>query len=315
MPVLLYGVKLKRIQHIIEYLFVRFLIFILKLLPYKVAVGFGAFIGDVGYLLRIRYNVAMKNLQLFFGKDFDEKVCKGIVRGSYRNFGRSMVEFALLPRIKSKLKNLVEIENKDVLDSALDRGAILVTGHYGSWELLGAALKSYGYPIDFLVGQQKNILIDNLMNKVRQAMGIGIIKMGIGVKGVLRALKEKRYVAMLSDQDAGDDGVIVRFFDLPASVHRGVAVFAIKASVPILTGAIIRNKDNITHTVKISIIEPEAFKDEPDPVRAITQQYTMHLESVIRENPYGWFWAHRRFKSTLKGIYDENTCYSDSVSG
>lgn len=292
-----------RMKHIVEYVIVRVIIFILRLLPYRAGVKFGAVIGDIAYILRIRYDVSMRNLSLFMKERFDLKQAKRILRESYRNFGRSMVEFALLPKIKAKIKELVELENKDALESAVCSGAILVTGHYGSWELLGAALKAYGYPIDFLVGQQKNILVDNLMNKVRETVGIGIIKMGVGIRGVLKALKEKRYVAMLSDQDAGCDGIIVEFFGKPASVHRGCAAFALKCSVPILTGAIIRNNDKLTHRVKIKRIDFHLFKRNGDLERDITQEYTRYLESIIEENPEGWFWAHRRFKSTLKGFY------------
>ncbi len=282
---------------------VKAILLILHLIPYKWALRVGSFIGELAFLLRIRYDVSMRNLSLMLNGEGDGKFCRRIILESYRNFGRSLVEFALLPRLKPHLKELVRIDDKQIFDEALSTGAVLVTAHYGSWELFGAALKAYGYPIEFLVGQQTNNLVDNLMNKIRSEMGIGLIRMGISAKGVIKALKEKKYVAMLSDQDAGDSGVIVQFFGKPASTPKGAAAFALKASVPILTGAIIRDENGITHTVKTIRIEPDRFIGFDDPVKALTQEYTSILEQIIMEKPEGWFWAHRRFKTTIKGFY------------
>lgn len=294
---------LKRLKHIGEYAIVRVILFLLNVVPVKVALLFGAFVGEVAYRLRIRYKVSFANIKLMLGEHAAKAEIETIMRESYRNFGRSMVEYALLPRLKSKLKEIVAIENKEVLDSARDSGAILVTGHYGSWELLGAALREYGYPVDFLVGEQKNILVDNLMNKLRHRMGIGTIKLGVSSKGVLKALKERKYVAMLSDQDAGNSGVIVSFLGFQASTPKGAAAFALAANVPILTGAIIRNPDKRTHRVRIYRIDPAESLPKDEAIKMLTEAYTRVLESIIREEPSGWFWAHRRFKSTIRGLY------------
>ena len=103
---------------------------------------------------------------------------------------------------------------------------------------------------------------------------------------------------MLSDQDAGDDGTVVQFFNRPASTPKGPAAFALKMNAPIVMGFIIRGDDK---RQKIVITEPifiHKSKNKEDDIRNLTQAYTSVLEEYIRKYPDHWFWPHRRWKST-----------------
>jgi KDO2-lipid IV(A) lauroyltransferase len=252
-------------------------------------------------IFRVRRNVTLINLKNSLGDQKNVKELKKIGRRAYENIGKSMVEYSLFPSLnKKKISKLVEFEGAENFDEALKRGkgAIVVAGHFGSWELMGAATRQRGYPVDFLVGEQHNILVDDLMNDYRKSMGIGIIKMGAAAKGIIKALKNNRFVAMLSDQDAGNDGTVVDFFGRPASTPKGPAAFALKMNAPIILGFIIRgNKEK----QKIIIEKPifiEKSENKEDDIRKLTQAYTSVLEHYIRKYPDHWFWPHRRWKST-----------------
>jgi hypothetical protein len=105
------------------------------------------------------------------------------------------------------LSNFLSVEGEDNFRSIKDsgKGAVLVTGHFGSWELMGAYLSRRGWPIDYLVGEQHNLLVNKLMNDHRRIFNIGLIEMGVAARGVIKAVKQGRMVCMLSDQDAGSD--------------------------------------------------------------------------------------------------------------
>jgi KDO2-lipid IV(A) lauroyltransferase len=274
----------------------------LRILPYRLALSVGSFLGFLSFdVFRVRRKVTLINLKNSLGDQKNVKELKKIGRRAYKNIGKSMVEYSLFPSLsEKKISKLVEFEGAENFDEALKRGkgAILVTGHFGSWELMGAAICRRGYPVDFLVGEQHNILVDNLMNDYRKSMGIGIIKMGAAAKGVIKALKNNRFVAMLSDQDAGNDGTVVDFFDHPASTPKGPAAFALKMDAPIILGFIIRrNKEK----QKIIIEKPifiEKSENKEDDIRKLTQAYSSVLEHYIRKYPDHWFWPHRRWKST-----------------
>jgi len=294
----------KKIQHRLESWLVLSLGFVLRLFPYRVSLCFAGIIGDSFFLLgRERRKISLENLKRSF-PDKDGKELKQIAKRAYRNIAKSLTEYMLFPKLdKARILDLVEFEGLEVFDSALQegKGAVLVTGHFGSWELMGAAISQKGYPIDFLVGEQHNRLVDNLMNKHRMMMGIGIIKMGAAAKGVIKALKENRFVAMLSDQDAGKDGTIVDFLGFPASTPKGPAAFSLKTNAPMIMGFILR-RNGKRQKIILERVEPiEKTSDKGEDIKRLTQAYTSVLEKYIRAYPDHWYWLHRRWKSTLRG--------------
>lgn len=295
---------LRRIRHRIEYLFTAALGTIVQVLPYQTSLYLGSFLGDLAFsLFGIRRRVTLDNLRRAFGQKLNENDIKKIAREAYRNIGRGFVEYAMFPTLSKKsLDKLIKFEGLEKVDQALKnkKGAVLVAGHFGSWELMGAAFRQKGYPIDFLVGEQHNLLVDNLMNKYRQLMGIGIIKMGAATRGVIKALRNNRFVAMLSDQDAGDDGTIVDFLGYPASTPKGPAAFALKTGAPIIMGFIIRQNNRRQKIIFEEPISIRKSKNRDEDIKNLTQAYTLLLEDYIRRYPDHWFWPHRRWKSTLK---------------
>jgi KDO2-lipid IV(A) lauroyltransferase len=228
-----------RIKHRIEYWITYLVGAFARIIPYRLALALGSFLGWLAFdVLRMRRKVTLANLGNSLGKDRDGLAKIG--RRAYQNAGKSMVEYSLFPSLdKERIEGMTEFEGAEHFDEALrgGRGAVIVAGHFGSWELMGAATSQRGYPVDFLVGEQHNLLVDKLMNDYRRSMGIGIIKMGAAAKGVIRALKNNRFVAMLSDQDAGSDGTVVEFFGRPASTPKGPAAFALKMDAPVILGS------------------------------------------------------------------------------
>ncbi len=294
---------MKRFKHSIENAALGVLLFILKLLPYRWAVGLGGAIGSLIWCLGIRRRVSRFNLSLCLpeitGKDADRLLAE-----SYRNFCRSMVEFALLPKLKGRTSEFVEFEGiEPELELAKSgQGTLMVTGHFGSWELLGAALHEAGIPMDFLVGEQTNPTVDDKINGIRSSMGIGIIHMGVAAKGVLKSVRNGHSVAMLSDQDAGKSSTIVQFFGHPAATPSGIGAFALKLKCPIVVGGIVRQGKSERHKVYVEVIQPDYDSlpsDKEEAIKLITQQYTDRIEYYIRRFPEMYFWAHRRFKRTV----------------
>ena len=295
-----------KVRHYLEYLITTTVGFLLNLLPYSWCMRFGDFLGWVSYrILHIRRKVTLANLKASFKDKYSIKELDRIGLKSYQVIAKSFIDYILFPSLKSKVLKITGFEGKENLDKALreSKGAVLVTGHFGSWELMGAAISKSGYPTDFLVGEQHNILIDNVMNQYRQLMGIGIIKMGVAAKGVIKALKNNRFVAMLSDQDAGGDGVIVNFFGMPASTPKGPAAFALKTKAPIIVGYTVRNQGKVQEIKIEELIYIEESGNKQEDIQKLTQIYTSRLEDYIRKYPDHWFWPHRRWKSTVKELY------------
>ena len=187
----------------------------------------------------------------------------------------------------------------DQLEAAMDTGggAVLVTGHFGNWELCGAALAVRGIPLDAVARPQANPLTDRLINDARARFGMNVIPMAGATKHSLRALLAGRAVGLVADQDARDRGLFVPFFGRPASTFRGPAVLALRTGAPVFLITAVRDGDRYTVRVR-RIPVPEAV-DEPE--RELTAAISAALEAAIRERPGQYLWQHRRWKTAAPG--------------
>lgn len=285
----------------LEYGAVRALQELVCALPPAAARELGAALGEIAFtILRIRRDVVMGHLERIFGCEMSTEELVAIARRSYRNFGRMVFEYARFPRLSPELiEKTVTLKGRGHLDRALEagQGAILVAGHFGNWELF-ATLALLGYPVTFLVGEQHNLLIDALMNRLRARFGVEIVPLTGSLKGVFRALRRNRVVAMLSDQDAGRTGVFVDFFGTPASTPYGPGRFAAAAGAPLLPGMMVRQGGGRHEIVVCPPIDPapEGTSRE-EAARIYTQGYTRVLEDFVRRYPDQYFWMHRRWKT------------------
>lgn len=297
---------MKRLQHIVEYIIVSLFGILVRLLPLYLSVRIGSFIGDVVFsILGVRKDITLRNIKQAFGDRKTFKEIESIGRECYKNFGIGLVEFLRFPILTMKdVQSLITINGLENINNALSlrRGVVAITGHFGNWELLGAVFSFLGYPVNFLVGEQHNLLVDYRMNYLRRLCGIKIIPMGFSIRKVLEALRKNEIVAMLSDQDAGREGVFVNFFGKEASTPKGPAIFALKTGACILPVFIVR-EGIVRH--RIFIEKPILVKDtdgEPENIIKFTQLYTSILEKYIQWFPNHWFWPHRRWKTSSLGI-------------
>jgi KDO2-lipid IV(A) lauroyltransferase len=226
--------------------------------------------------------------------------CERIARLSFVNLGRSMVEFILLPKTTPRLAlQLMRYDGYHYLEDALaqGKGAIVVTGHFGSWEFCGAGFAYRGNPTSFVVGKQKNLGVNALMNQARAAAGLGLIELEEAARGMLRALHQNQIVCLLADQDAGREGIFVPFLGRPASTTRGPALFAIKSGAPLVPCFTVRTSP-IEHMVYITepiYGDPNAPRDAEEP-RVMTE-FNRRLGQYALAYPEQYYWMHRRFKT------------------
>jgi len=224
----------------------------------------------------------------------------GIGRRSYANMGRSLMEYTAFARLSAgDVAELVELNGKEHFERAFagGKGVVLFTAHLGNWELMGARFAAEGYPTDFLVGEQSNKLVDDMMNELRRAQNIGIIHRNVALRGVLRALKDNRMVCLLGDQNVLSGGVFVDFFGRTASTARGPALFAIKQGCPIVVAGVRRIGRGRHVATADKTLWPDPELDGEEAIVELTQRFTDAISEHIRRAPDEYFWAHRRWKT------------------
>jgi KDO2-lipid IV(A) lauroyltransferase len=289
-----------KISHGLEYLAARLLALVFQLLPHGAAVALGGWLGRLIDRLRIvRHAVVIDNLRIAYGDAFTPARREGLSREVFDNLGKTMAEICRFPRIsKEHIFALVDSEGSDVFREVAEygKGGVLVGSHFGNWELMGGYVSALGYPIDFLVRGQHNRYFDQYLTYLRGCLGVRVIHSERDMKEVIRALKQNRQVAMVSDQHAGSQGIIVRFFGQPVSVPRAPAALAVRLGSPMVTGCIFRNPDNTHHCVFDRAIYPRPDADPTEEMERLTQLFTLRIEEAIRRRPELWLWTHRRFK-------------------
>jgi len=275
-------------------------------LPVFIRRQVGNILGEICWLIvpAKRRNMAVGNIVRSLG--IPEQDAVRIAKQSTTRFGRMFMEVLAFPVIKRNINQYVRIVGKENMIEALahGRGAVLATAHSGNWELLGGALALNGFPMIGVAQKQTNEQMDQFINEYRTLVGMHVTYKS-GVREMIRLLGEGKVIGMLMDQNAGRNGVIVNFFNRPASAPQGPAFLARMKNAPIVPAFITENKDG-THTVIVK--EPvwvNQTEHREQDILAATQQLTSIIEQHIQAYPHEWFWLHNRWKYTEKKGYFE----------
>lgn len=286
--------------HRLEYALVRSLEEAVSRLPERAANAFGATLGRTIHGLGIRRDVVIGNLRTAF-PDKDRKWIDEIARRSYEHLGREASTMLRLSRLdrSAVLERTTTLGWDAVQDSlALGKGLILVTGHYGNWEMAAATIAARGLPISAIARRQGNRLVDKRLRETRQSLGVETVYQGQAPTRVPRILRANGVVGIVGDQDARRAGVFVPFFGRPASTHRGPALFAMRLGAPVFTCVARRLPGAASHyEVALERVEYERTDNLDNDVVSLTANLARRLEKVIRQDPAQYFWFHRRWKS------------------
>ncbi len=183
-----------------------------------------------------------------------------------------------------------------------NRGAILLTGHYGNWEVLGYTMATLGLRSYSVARPIDNPHIDTWLLGVRQRKGqIILSKRGVTTTAQ-EVLENKGILGFIADQNAGPKGMFVPFFGRLASTYKSIGLLAIRHRVPVIVGCARRRSDLFEFDIDIAdIIHPEDWNHQADELRYITERYTMSIEKMVRKDPSQYLWIHRRWKTRPKG--------------
>ncbi|MCB2200344.1 lysophospholipid acyltransferase family protein [bacterium] len=283
---------------------------IIQRLPHRTAQKFGMWVGATFHdLLHIRVNHAVDELLRSF-PDKDEAWAKQTVRNVYRHFGAVSAEMARNPVLAGNYDKWVHFDEETLMKvrRAFERGrgTFITAGHHGNWEYAGAMAAQYGFPTTFVVGEQTNDDIEELMDDLRRAAGLHIVKRKSAPRGIPKALKANHLVAMMIDQDARSRGIFIDFFGRPASTFKGVGLFAVKYNPSVLFMRTWRDEKGVIQVRCDEVEVPQTGDTEADILTLMTD-LTNRLEDHIRTVPDQYLWLHKRWKTPPPKPGDEGT--------
>jgi Kdo2-lipid IVA lauroyltransferase/acyltransferase len=287
----------------LEVLGVGLLYRLVPLLPRETLIALGRGLGRLGFaFLRHDRKVALANLDLAYGDSLTPREKRRIARRAFENFGQVGIEIFWARRLDQRvLDQIIEMDREKTRHvyqiNEQKRGLIALVGHMGSWEVMNLQGAILGFPMATLARRLRNDPLNDLVNANRKAHGSEVILHDDAARPLLKALKQKKFVAIPLDQNTRPDrgGCYVEFFGRPVAASRAAAMFTIRTGVPIVPAVcypIRGGRYRIEWWPELEL-PPE---DTPDRERVITQQCMRVLEAMVRKQPDAWLWMYRRWK-------------------
>jgi KDO2-lipid IV(A) lauroyltransferase len=270
-------------------------------LPLPIALAIGRGLGWIyGSIIRYHRNDARAALERVF-PDKSSREIQQIIHRMYANLGMNVIELVRLIALNPDdlLGSYIRIEGQENVDAALaqKKGAIVLTGHIGSWDLLCTITPRIGYPLTVITKKLKQDWINRIWLDIRERYGVRFLPAHNSYRQCLKVLRSNEVIGFILDQNMIDkEGIFVDFFGKPACTSPGLAFMAAQAKCPVIPAFIQRLPDG-THVLRIMpALEPPTDR-EPETIHQATQQYTRILEDYIREHPADWIWLHRRWRT------------------
>lgn len=286
--------------HRLEYLALRaFLGALAPLGPGRAAAVAGT-IARLGHTpLGIRRGVVERQIAAAF-PDLGADGVRRVALQAYDNLGRVTVESnerAASGR-QSVLDAFEESPQWTVIERAhaRGRGVVMLGGHCGNWELMGAYVAARLGEFHAIARGMANPLVEGYVKRMRERLGMHILHDREAVRAVPRLLRAGAAIGFLSDQaTVGLASTYVPFFGRPAKTPRGGAVFALRLGAPVVVAHAVRTPGGRYRALVEELPAPDSGDRERD-IDDVMLRFTHVLERVVREYPGQYFWQHRRWK-------------------
>lgn len=290
------------------YLAVRTLVCVGQAVSWQTAIAFSRMLARVVHRLDHRHRtVAEENIRHAF-PELDAAGVDRLTRKSYEHLLEMAVEIIRMPRTLHRSNMDAHLVYPDpsqyeraLAFARLDRPRLLLTGHFGNWEVISYAVGLLGFAGNVIARKIDNPYIDQFIREFRRKTGQEILDKSHDYPKMLETLKNRGGLGMVGDQDAGPRGLFVPFLGRPASTYKSIALMSLEFSAPILVLAAARVGSPLKYNIYLEdLIDPCDLADDPDPVKTITRRYTEAMERAIRRHPEQYFWVHRRWKHQPK---------------
>ena len=297
-----YGFTVRGLRHVLTSWIVRAAAWTVRRMPASRVPHLSRFLAG---LLRLatgkRQVIARENIHAALGDQLSEAEVRRICRRSMRNLVESMLYLLRLPvTTAEQLNQMVAFSGVEHLERALaaGKGVLIVTAHFGNWELLGARIVVAGYPLQAVARDAAHTATASVINSARQSIGRGCgVVSRDDVRGMLRVLRENGVLLILPDQHVAEGGIVADFLGRPAMTATGPANLAVRTGCAVLPAFCVVNADG---TMSAEILPPlpvENSGDRDHDIVVNTQMINDVIAEQIRAHPDQWLWFHRRWKT------------------
>ena len=295
------GKRNKLLDYLV-YLGLRTAIMIIQAFPFEVLQALARLLGSLMFRLDRKHRQrAIEHLRQAFGHEWSEERIHQAARRCCQHMVLLGIEILTMAKMINRFNwyRFVELRNIEAaLRTILDnRGLMIITGHFGNWELMGYVIGAVGVRTYAVARPIDNPYIERWFLKTREETGQTIINKFGASDLLVRVIESQQPLCFLADQHAGARGVWVDFFGRPASTYKSIALLSMQMNCPIVVGGAWRVNNQFKFCCELNdVIDPEDYKNDKEAVKNITARYTKSLEKLIRNAPEQYLWMHRRWR-------------------
>ena len=272
-------------------------------LPEGAALTVGALGGRAALRLSRRHRERARSNARIVYPDWSDAQVDRLLRASFAEIGRIAVEWARHMRLsREQLLARVEFHGLEHLEKALQRGrgAIVVTAHYGHWELIPSALR-YRLPEAEVTptGRRLGNPFVQAMVAARRNLGGGAV-LERDAPEIIRALRRNATVGILVDlrRSRKRGGILAPFLGRRAWTTHGPAIFARRTGAAVIP-AFTRRIQGVRHRIEfLPELEQPRGRDLIADAAAATAALNEALGAFILADPSAWLWVHRRWRGS-----------------
>ena len=278
-------------------------------LPQKYIVRTGKILGTLLYVLDLRHRrIVRANLQFAYPELSHDRV-RRLSKRVFRNLGITFFEICQMAFLsKEDILNKFRIRGEEILWSELKkgRGLIIISAHFGNWELALQFIGCYfGISIVSVVKKVRFKPLDRWINRFRSRFGNKIVYKKGAAQEMRHAMRSGEVVGLLIDQSRRLVGVEVDFFGQRVFATPAAAFWAIRYQCPVLPMFCFREPDG---SLVIDVQPPVVIQRTNDlrtDIQVNTQTMSDAVEKNVREHPEQWFWLHKRWKKFYPDLYPQ----------
>lgn len=198
----------------------------------------------------------------------------------------------------------ITVRNKDRIVARLleDRPLVMVSGHFGNFEMAGFVAGLLGFPTYAIARELDNRYVHKFIDDFRRIKGQYMINKEGSANEIKAHLDAHRTITLLGDQHAGPKGCWVEFFGKPASSHKAVAVFTLTADAPMLVCYV--RRDHRPMHLEIGVqgeVDPRDMSSDLRGIPQLTRWYNERVEEIVKKTPGQYWWLHKRWKGEPPG--------------
>lgn len=292
---------MNRLTDWLVYLVVRVFISVIQAMRLETCHSVARFLAVVACdIVKVRHKVVDDNIRHAI-PGMTERERRNAARRMWEHLLMMVCEIAHAPRKvhDTNWRRYFHIHRKrELVKYLLDvRPVVLVSGHFGNFELTSYMMGLLGFPGYSIARDLDNPYLDRYLKRFRSNHGQFILPKEGSAGQVDDVLRAGGAIALLGDQSAGPKGCWVDFMGRPASCHKAVALFTLVSGAPLLVCYGKRTGGPLQFEIGAQgIADPQIGGDELANVKSLTQWYNDHLAVVIRTAPEQYWWVHRRWK-------------------